>query len=220
MVRDRRRLTALATVLVLACAACSESAEEKSKAPALPAAPQPIQVSADRSDLVFRYVDPATGEVATTVDVKTIPKATARQVVVFDQNNPTPPGWEHVVDLSSGELPVTSRPTRGFVLRTPVRVKPAKPAAAKADADAPAVVMFTTTTCPHCRRARKWLQAKKVRFVEHQLDKDPGKQRLLQEMGREAGLGPGDMEGVPLIFVGKKVVRGFDKQRLKKLLGV
>ena len=93
------------SVLVTACAQKEKAAQATSE----PAAPAPLVVTPTTSGVSFRYVDPETGAVSTSLSAEEIPAAARSQVVVYDETSPTPPGWEHVADMSQG-LPTTTVP--------------------------------------------------------------------------------------------------------------
>ena len=86
--------------------ACPER-EETEKSSSHDRVVEPIEVAATDTEVSYRFVDPETGTVATAVEVDAIPQAARSQVVVYHALRPTPPGWEHVANLSSG-LPVTT----------------------------------------------------------------------------------------------------------------
>jgi len=66
----------------------------------------------------------------------------------------------------------------------------------------PAVVMYTTSWCPYCERARKLFARKNVTFEEIDVDSAPGKRAEMQERsGRRT---------VPQIFIGETHVGGSD----------
>jgi len=67
---------------------------------------------------------------------------------------------------------------------------------------APAVVMYTTSWCPYCERARRLLARKNVAFEEIDVDSVPGKRaEMQQKSGRRT---------VPQIFIGETHVGGSD----------
>ena len=67
---------------------------------------------------------------------------------------------------------------------------------------APAVVMYTTSWCPYCERARKLFARKNVTFEEIDVDSAPGRRAEMQERsGRRT---------VPQIFIGENHVGGSD----------
>jgi glutaredoxin 3 len=67
---------------------------------------------------------------------------------------------------------------------------------------APAVVMYTTSWCPYCERARKLLNAKNVTFSEIDIESAPEKRA---EMRTRSG-----RTSVPQIFIGDHHVGGCD----------
>ena len=72
------------------------------------------------------------------------------------------------------------------------------------DASHPDVLMYSTTWCPYCERARALLQRKSVTFREIKLDDEPEQRELMLERsnGRRT---------VPQIFIGDTHVGGFDE---------
>ena len=67
---------------------------------------------------------------------------------------------------------------------------------------APAVVMYTTSWCPYCDRARRLLSRKKVAFEEIDVESAPEKRaEMQQKSGRRT---------VPQIFIGETHVGGSD----------
>ena len=76
----------------------------------------------------------------------------------------------------------------------------------------PRVVVFSTTSCPHCRTAKKYLKKKGVRFTNVDVSRDPSAAR---DMARISG-----QQGVPVITVGGRPIVGFDRAKLDRLLGL
>jgi len=67
---------------------------------------------------------------------------------------------------------------------------------------APAVVMYTTSWCPYCERARRLLTRKGVTFSEIDVESAPEKRaEMQQKSGRRT---------VPQIFIGDTHVGGSD----------
>jgi glutaredoxin 3 len=66
----------------------------------------------------------------------------------------------------------------------------------------PAVVMYTTSWCPYCERARRLLSRKNVAFTEIDVESAPAKRaEMQQKSGRRT---------VPQIFIGDTHVGGSD----------
>lgn len=73
------------------------------------------------------------------------------------------------------------------------------------------VVMFSTTRCGYCVRAKSFLDKHKVQYTNIDINKSKdGRKQFKKLNGR----------GVPLILVGDKQIRGFNKPALKKALGL
>ncbi|MBX3693827.1 MAG: glutaredoxin 3 [Steroidobacteraceae bacterium] len=67
---------------------------------------------------------------------------------------------------------------------------------------APRVVMYATSWCPYCARARNLFAAKGVQFEEIDVEAAPGgRQEMMNRSGRRT---------VPQIFIGERHVGGSD----------
>jgi len=66
----------------------------------------------------------------------------------------------------------------------------------------PAVVMYTTSWCPYCDRARRLLESKGASVAEVDIESTPGKR---EEMRTRSG-----RNTVPQIFIGDTHVGGSD----------
>jgi glutaredoxin len=71
------------------------------------------------------------------------------------------------------------------------------------------VVMYSTSWCPHCKRARAYFAQNGIAYQDIDVEKSAAGKRDF------AALGGG---GVPLIVVGGKAMRGFDPARMDRLL--
>jgi glutaredoxin 3 len=87
------------------------------------------------------------------------------------------------------------------------------------EAEQPEVIMYSTGWCPYCDRARGLLQRKAVAFTEIKVDEDPAQRDVMLKRS-------GGRRTVPQIFVGDRLVGGFDDLyaldkagELDKLLG-
>ena len=74
------------------------------------------------------------------------------------------------------------------------------------------VEIYTTPTCAYCKMAKEFFKEHAVEYTEHNVAADEVKR---DEMIEKSG-----QMGVPVIEVGEKVIIGFDKPRLKSLLGL
>jgi glutaredoxin 3 len=73
------------------------------------------------------------------------------------------------------------------------------------DAAQPTVVMYTTSWCPYCARARHLFTAKGVPFTEIDVEQVEGSR---EEMRARSG-----RNTVPQIFVGERHLGGYDDTR-------
>ena len=72
------------------------------------------------------------------------------------------------------------------------------------------VVVYSTPTCPYCKRAKDYLSRKDIPFVDHNVaqDRDAAKE-MIQKSGQM---------GVPVITIDGEVTVGFNQILLDKLL--
>ena len=72
------------------------------------------------------------------------------------------------------------------------------------------VVLFSTTTCSWCRRAKKYLKENKVSFKEINIERDPSAARdIVKKTGQT---------GVPVVKIGNKWIVGSDKSAIEREL--
>jgi glutaredoxin len=74
----------------------------------------------------------------------------------------------------------------------------------------PQVVLFATSWCPYCAKARSFFRRHGIQYTEHDIEKDA------QAYAAYSKLGGG---GVPIILVGGRTVRGYNERELASLLG-
>jgi len=70
--------------------------------------------------------------------------------------------------------------------------------------------MYSTPTCPWCRKAKEFLQEKGIQYSDYNVAEDREK---LQEMVQLTG-----QHGVPVITVGDEVVVGFNQAKIEEAL--
>lgn len=74
------------------------------------------------------------------------------------------------------------------------------------------VTIYTTPTCAFCKLAKEFFQANNIVYQEHDVVSD---MRAREESVQKSG-----QLGVPVIEIDGNIVIGFDKGKLKELLGV
>ncbi|MBU1998786.1 MAG: glutaredoxin domain-containing protein [Candidatus Omnitrophota bacterium] len=74
------------------------------------------------------------------------------------------------------------------------------------------VFVYSTATCPYCVRVKQFLKDNNVSFTNYDVASD-------QQRGEEMIKKSGQM-GVPVLDIGGEIIVGFDKDRIKELLGI
>lgn len=74
------------------------------------------------------------------------------------------------------------------------------------------VTVYSTPTCPFCIRTKQFLKDNNIVFSDIDVASDPAK---AQEMIKKSG-----QMGVPVIDIDGQLVVGFDKDKIKELLGI
>ncbi|HLG30167.1 MAG TPA: glutaredoxin domain-containing protein [Candidatus Brocadiales bacterium] len=76
------------------------------------------------------------------------------------------------------------------------------------------VKIYTTPTCPFCKKAKDFFKSSNIAFEEIDVSKSKDAMEFLAEKG---------FMGVPVIAIGEEYIQGFDekvKQRIKEALGL
>ncbi len=187
------------------------------------AGPEPAQVVVTRArgDLVFTYLD-ATGQFHDATSVDEVPEASRAQVLVRDLSKSPDElhaaDYLYVADLR--EPGADGRYTCGVVSRFGFERRGAKEAAREvakgaAERGEKLVTVYSTAWCGVCRKAKAWLKASGVPYVERDVESDAGASDELAGKASAAGLRP---SGVPVIDVAGELMMGFDAGGLERLL--
>ena len=72
------------------------------------------------------------------------------------------------------------------------------------------LVIYSTPTCPYCKRAKDYLSRKGISYAEHNVAAD---RNAAREMVKKSG-----QLGVPVIIIDHEVIIGFNQAQLNKLL--
>jgi glutaredoxin 3 len=76
----------------------------------------------------------------------------------------------------------------------------------------PRVILFTTPSCSYCRKAKQYLRQRRVPFKDVNVSRDSAAARDMVRRSRQ--------QGVPVIDIGGKIIVGFDRPKIDKLLGL
>lgn len=82
---------------------------------------------------------------------------------------------------------------------------------AKKNAAPGEVVIFTTPTCGYCKKAKAFFAKHNIAYTEYDIAADHQARKRFQELKGN---------GVPLIYIGKERMVGFNQSRLQHLLGI
>ena len=76
----------------------------------------------------------------------------------------------------------------------------------------PPVIVYSTSTCPWCHKAKDWLKSHKIAFKDVNVGEDTkARDHMIEASGQM---------GVPVIEIGKTVIVGFNEVKLKKALSI
>ena len=76
----------------------------------------------------------------------------------------------------------------------------------------PRVIVFSTPSCPHCGHAKRYLRSKNIPFRNVDVSRDRAAAR---DMQRRSG-----QQGVPVIDINGKIVVGFNRRKIDKILDI
>lgn len=72
------------------------------------------------------------------------------------------------------------------------------------------VIIYTTSTCSYCDKAKEYLKSKEVNFTEVDLTENPEEtQKLIKKTGYTA---------VPQLEIDGKIIVGFDQAKIHELI--
>lgn len=202
-----RRLAPLTSALCLIAALYACDADS-GRAAADAGAPQLSRVTADRSDLLFRYKKGDAIESATSL--AEIPAEARGAVQVVDLALPPEArgstAFVQVFDLST-PAPDGTFPGR-LVPRNALESELRKSAATPSQVP---VTIYSAAWCGVCKKAKEFMRTQGIAFVEKDVEKDPA---AAAEIGRKAQAAGVSTGGVPIFDVGGRILGGFDPDTL------
>lgn len=114
---------------------------------------------------------------------------------------------------SEGKAHLTTEPPKDWKPEAPRNASSApspetnnRPVAASPEM---AIVMYTTSWCPHCAKARAYLRSRNISFTDHDIEQSADANADYKKHGGR---------GVPLIFVGEQRMNGFSERRMAEML--
>jgi glutaredoxin len=73
----------------------------------------------------------------------------------------------------------------------------------------PPIVMYATSWCPYCTKAREYFAKSGIAYIEHDVEKSASANAEFKRLGGR---------GVPLIVVGREKMSGFSEQAFEHLM--
>jgi glutaredoxin len=89
------------------------------------------------------------------------------------------------------------------------REHPHRAAAADPNAPQPEVILYATSWCPYCAKARDFFHSNGIRYTEYDIERDAA---AFQAYRKVHG------NGIPVVVVGDDVVHGYDPEAMTELL--
>ena len=84
--------------------------------------------------------------------------------------------------------------------------------------EAPLVVIYTLSNCPHCKEAKEYLSSNKIPFINREVDTDDEHMETLMKIYESMGV-PEQKRGVPFFVIGNRInLQGFNKDKLQNAL--
>ena len=74
------------------------------------------------------------------------------------------------------------------------------------------VIIYSTPTCPWCKKTKEFLKEKKIAFKDFDVSTD--------ETARDEMIKKSDQMGVPVLDIGGKIIVGFDIDKIKAALKI
>ena len=76
----------------------------------------------------------------------------------------------------------------------------------------PKIRIFSTPVCPYCETLKEFLKERSIEFEDIDVSKNPA---AVEEMVQKSG-----QMGVPVVDIDGKIIVGFDKGEIVKLLNI
>jgi len=72
------------------------------------------------------------------------------------------------------------------------------------------VKIYTTPTCPWCKKTKEWMKEKKIAYTEYNVVSDEkARKRMIENSGQM---------GVPVLEIGSQIIVGYDPKAIEKAL--
>jgi len=72
------------------------------------------------------------------------------------------------------------------------------------------VKIYTTPTCPWCKKTKEWMKEKKIPYTEYNVvENQKARERMIEKSGQM---------GVPVLEIGDQIIVGYDPKSIEKAL--
>lgn len=212
--RDALRPLGTISLILLMFLGCGreESAATATQTAAV-VTPTLSEVTAERTDLMFRFRDEA-GAWQQVVTLAEVPEAARAAVQVFDlARSPQERASGQFVQVFDLRAPAADGRFPGQLVPRDALEEALAAAALAARPKHAAVTMYSAAWCGVCRKARAFMEKEGIAFVEKDIEKDQAAAAELGVKSKRAGV---PMGGVPVFDVGGQLMSGFDPETLVK----
>lgn len=72
------------------------------------------------------------------------------------------------------------------------------------------VKIYTTPTCPWCKKTKEWMKEKKIKYAEYDVTENEKARKIMIEKSGQMG--------VPVLEIGDQIIVGYDPKALGKAL--
>ena len=107
-----------------------------------------------------------------------------------------------------GDKPPAAAATEQITVKPNVYASPSIEALSEIFSQDEKVVMYGTTWCGYCKKARKYFSANGIRYKEYDIEHSEKGKRDYKKLGAK---------GIPVILVGKKRLNGFSERSFKRI---
>ena len=78
------------------------------------------------------------------------------------------------------------------------------------------VSMYTLSTCPWCKKTKKFFTEREIKFdyIDYDLADEAAQKRIIADMGKHGAT------GFPFVMIDNETVEGYNPGRYEKLLGL
>ena len=73
-----------------------------------------------------------------------------------------------------------------------------------------AVKIYTTPTCPWCKKTKEWMKEKKIKYTEYDVANNEKARKKMTEISGQSG--------VPVLEIGGQIIVGYDPKAIEKAL--